>query len=552
MHKRASNDVLQREHTCIKYQSLPQVTLSALAETGRVESTVTVPKQRSYTGRKPVIRSALADTPCIDFGIHGVLKKLNATLGTSYTLNVSILRSVLESFITQNYDFGTVYTNIRPYWYDLTTIRYLGESWYRHREMRQHILANNMISGENIPPRRIWDLYANRVVPFWVAFEYPWPISHAWVSDEERMNVWTPINGFEWPVPIPEDANLDLIRIEMLNLGAEYVWLDVMCLRQESGRREDLRKEEWKVDVPTIGSIYRNAMVVYYLSGLGRPFCLQPGDLESERCWFRRAWILQEVSNNSIIGGETDNHWTMETSVRLIFKEELQALQTMTRRGVFNVLWQMRNRVSTKPLDKVAGLAYVLSARSIPIYDETQSEEDAWAALVDVMPKLYLQELLLHPEPGNGCKLWRPSWSQVMTGTLPSFGGITRTYEVVRTGVLEGDWYEGPCIKSGNVRGLADVSNEGIHQQGELAIRDFTGAPHTFKISANHAYLIPDGSYILICSNYFSDFSEHWVIGRQRRDGKFAKLSVIRVADRKERQRLYDLRVAERCKIFLC
>ncbi|KAK0453037.1 hypothetical protein EV421DRAFT_2030075 [Armillaria borealis] len=464
------------------YQSLPQVTLSA--ETSQAESTIAVPKQRSYTGRKSVIRSALANTPCINAGVHGVLERLNATLGTSYTLNATVLRSVLESFVAQNYDFGTVYTNIRPYWYDLTTIRYISETWDRHREMRQHIPANNMISGENIPPRRIWDLYANRVVPFWVAFEYPRPISHAWVSDEERMNVWTPINGFEWSVPIPEDANLDLIRIEMLNLRAEYVWLDVLCLRQENGWKEDLRKEEWKVDVPTIGSIYRNAMVVYYLSGLGRPFCLQPGDLESKRCWFRRAWMLQEVSNNSIIGGETGNHWTMETSVRLIFKEELQALQTMTERSVFNVLWQMRNRISTKPLDKVAGLAYVLSAKSIPIYesdDSTQSEEDAWAAFVDVMPKLYLQEFLLYPEPGNGCKLWRPSWSQVMAGTLPSFGGITRTYEV-QMGELEGDWYEGHRIKSSNVRGLADVSNEGILRQGESMVKDFAGAPHTFKI----------------------------------------------------------------------
>ncbi len=32
---------------------------------------------------------------------------------------------------------------------------------------------------------------------------------------------------------MPKDANLDLIRIEMLNLGAEYAWLDVLCLRQE-------------------------------------------------------------------------------------------------------------------------------------------------------------------------------------------------------------------------------------------------------------------------------------------------------------------------------
>ncbi len=67
--------------------------------------------------------------------------------------------------------------------------------------------------------------------------EWPQPISHAWMHKDDRVNMWTPINGREWPVPIPKDANLDLIRIEMLNLGAEYVWLDVLCLRQV-GRAE--------------------------------------------------------------------------------------------------------------------------------------------------------------------------------------------------------------------------------------------------------------------------------------------------------------------------
>ncbi len=47
------------------------------------------------------------------------------------------------------------------------------------------------------------------------------------------MDEDTPINGHEWPVPMPSDADLDLIRIEMLNNGAEYVWLDVLCLRQK-------------------------------------------------------------------------------------------------------------------------------------------------------------------------------------------------------------------------------------------------------------------------------------------------------------------------------
>ncbi len=84
------------------------------------------------------------------------------------------------------------------------------------------------------------------------------------------MDVQTPINGKEWPVHIPKDVDLNLIRIEMLNLGAEYMWLEVLCLRQkdEGGLREDLRMEEWKLDVPTIGGMY-NGKVVIYLSGLG-------------------------------------------------------------------------------------------------------------------------------------------------------------------------------------------------------------------------------------------------------------------------------------------
>ena len=65
----------------------PEVTLSAFAETGRVESSIPVLKQRSYTGRKPVISSALANTPCADLGVDGMLEKLNATLGTSYNLD---------------------------------------------------------------------------------------------------------------------------------------------------------------------------------------------------------------------------------------------------------------------------------------------------------------------------------------------------------------------------------------------------------------------------------------------------------------------------------
>ncbi len=71
---------------------------------------------------------------------------------------------------------------------------------------------------KDMPPRRIWDLYANRVIQSWVTPKEPRGISHAWVDEKDRVGVMTPINGNRWPVPMPKDADLDLIRIEMLNL----------------------------------------------------------------------------------------------------------------------------------------------------------------------------------------------------------------------------------------------------------------------------------------------------------------------------------------------
>ncbi|KAK0207815.1 hypothetical protein IW262DRAFT_1281732, partial [Armillaria fumosa] len=76
----------------------------------------------------------------------------------------------------------------------------------------------------------VWDLYSNHVVAYWVADYLPLPISHASVDKEEHMNASMPINRKEWPAPILKDINLNLIRIEMLNLGVQYTWLDVLCL----------------------------------------------------------------------------------------------------------------------------------------------------------------------------------------------------------------------------------------------------------------------------------------------------------------------------------
>ncbi len=151
--------------------------------------------------------------------------------------------------------------------------------------MRWRALHGNDIVNPHVCPRCAWDLYSNRVVPLWITGEeYTYPMSHAWVDESDRDDVWTPINGCQWPVPIPNDTNLDLIRIEMLNKGLEYVWLDVLCLRQKGGLREDLSVKEWKLDVPTIGSLNCYHKVHCYLSGLGCPLSLTEDYFHSDRC----------------------------------------------------------------------------------------------------------------------------------------------------------------------------------------------------------------------------------------------------------------------------
>ncbi|KAK0429891.1 hypothetical protein EV421DRAFT_2025601 [Armillaria borealis] len=604
----------------MEHNSLPEVTLSAFDETGRVESSILVLKQRSYIGREPVISSALADTPCAALGVDGVLEKLNATLGTAYNMDLPYvlgkvlnatpqrnhswtphsrlplpvrvfmqemgynfvrakafmhsmhpvsLRGVLQSYVAQNYDFGKVYAHLRPYWSDFagscqpSSLQALKE---RVERFKFRWVAGWSGGGilKDIPPRRIWDLYANRVVPSWVTPKEPRGISHAWVHKNDRVGVMTPINGNRWPVPMPKDANLDLIRIEMLNLGVEYAWLDVLCLRQEGGKNEYLRGHEWSVDVPTIGRVYyEDRGVVCYFCGLGRPLMFEEGYFESDRCWFNRAWTLQEVpytrngGTQTVICGETGVEGRKEKAMRTRFDEQLTSLRHMRDdKSVLAVLSEMQKRVSVNPLDKVAGLAYLIDVAWLAAYNVAQSEEDAWAWLVMAMyPDTRADLFFYYPEPGNGNKYWHPSWKQVMTQTLPSRGEAAAigSNDLSSFLGLPVDKHHGPRIKSGEVRGLADQSHDEDPRRGELVVKDGTGASHRIKVVANHQYQIPEGWYTLIGNNGKADvFMKYWVVGYQRkrmlRNG-FKKLSVIHIEDEDERRKLQNLGVAKRCSI---
>ncbi|KAK0211898.1 hypothetical protein IW262DRAFT_1412294 [Armillaria fumosa] len=206
----------------------------------------------------------------------------------------------------------------------------------------------------------------------------------------------------------------------MLNLGVEYTWLDVLCLRQFGGRREDLRVEEWKLDVPTIGRVYWHERVVIYLSGLGRPVSFEEGDLESDRCWFRRAWTLQEVGHERILAGDTpdgplrakpiDKHGNYESEILTRFHEQLELVHQRSVTDFSGALTDMQKRVSTNPVDKVAGLAFPLWPNTIPAYYGDKPLEDAWVALVDSMnSQMRADFLFLYPQVGRGDKRWRPT-----------------------------------------------------------------------------------------------------------------------------------------------
>ncbi|PBK76392.1 hypothetical protein ARMSODRAFT_948181 [Armillaria solidipes] len=543
----------------VKYpRAPPEVTISAFTETGQEKSSIIVPLQRAYTGRERVISSGLADTPCATLGVQGLLDQLNATLGTSFSLDNPFVSSLLEDCVTNEYDFGMTYGRLRHIWYtdNWSTIRdVLCRREEEDGEERRRALSGNRIVNTELPPRRVWDLYSNRVVPYWILkpadnMSFLRPISHAWMDEKDRAVVWTSINGNEWPVPIPKDANLNLIRIEMLNLGDEYAWLDVLCLRQVGGPGEDLRAEEWKVDVPTIGAVYRRGDVVCYLSGLGRPLTLKEGDLESDRCWFRRAWTLQELGYGIEIIGDTPDgplhaeckDGKYETELLTRFHEQLQSVTQMPFR-VLLALKEMRKRVSTNPVDKIAGLAFILDSDTIPAYHESASLEEAWIALVNTMTTQRRGPLFfLCAEPGNAGKKWRPSWDQVMMKPLPAYN-LDPCILVCWDEKREEDWCDAECIE-GLVRGLAVV--KGGHRRGKLIVARQDGKKYRFKITAAHKYPIPEDTYILIyCCDvqHRSSRSYGWVVGRSLPEGIFEKVSVLEMS----RNRLRRITEKRRC-----
>jgi len=408
-----------------------------------------------------------ADVPCRELDEEVILGLLMTLIGMEESAQqyyLSWARNDVRYFVRNGFDFGLAYAAVRVAWkqfaldgtsdHDISVNRYI---WLteaqrldkaRGMEVTKDSTKRERIRNPyDVLPRRVWDLKSNRVVeyhmlhgalqamhkanpnsPATVGYPAFWAISHSWTSDMKFVN--TAINQYQWPVPLPKDAALEQVRAELLSkFGAEYVWLDILCLRQYSPNPslDQLRKEEWKLDVPTIGNIYRLAdRVVRYFNGLGIPFSVHGWD--NDHHWLRRAWTLQEIkTENTTFNGGVSHPNVLHTqgivgrhtiTLRKAIYPVLRIAAEVGGTGcsVYELAREMAKRCASQPTDKIAGLLYLLRTTELPTYDDKAGDEAAWRNCLPFLPFERKLEILFdfpYPYPSR-IKGWFPTWDQMM------------------------------------------------------------------------------------------------------------------------------------------
>lgn len=396
-----------------------------------------------------------ADRPCTTYTPHQLLETLNEFTGKTHTMGgQKRLSDTLDAACdgSKICDFGTIYS-----WYRLEATGLfrgtdLWESlWDPMAALESHNdlgrvkiqadnLGNEFIYEDKLAdPLRLWDLYSHRVIPFrWFkmselsfvsasrihTFGNYWAISHSWVANDELASVTTKVNQEQHPVPLPRDVRLDDIRDELLQLGGQFCWLDILCHRQKcvdynnepypgweertiNNRRwpelEEMRKKEWKVYMPMMGQIYQKAKkTVRWFNGIGREFATT--GWKDDRHWCSRVWTLQETCDwdasfltGGYPGGELDlniecqygEKWlTAETLLKSTKERTPYILQVMALQFRGDAYcWEafkkyfvaINERVCTNNVDRVNGLNFLLCLDPIPVYQENDTVDKAWA-----------------------------------------------------------------------------------------------------------------------------------------------------------------------------
>ena len=139
---------------------------------------VEIHKQLRYHG-SDAITDDLANRRCALIEVDKLLHELNSIVGTAYTLDTPSLRGILQTCVEKDYDLGMAYGYLRPRWL-LNFSKFAGymKSYESDdKAMRETALQGDHIVNPNLPPRRVWDLYSNRVLPSWV--------TNSWVVERQ-------------------------------------------------------------------------------------------------------------------------------------------------------------------------------------------------------------------------------------------------------------------------------------------------------------------------------------------------------------------------------
>ena len=406
----------------------------------------------------------LANLPCNEVDASTLLSWLNTLFETNIPLSPAV-ENCLAEFTDDSCDLGDIYGYLRPWMRNVLSEKdFAGLSaMIRERSQRDFNFRSAAVKSDGInprvPPRRVWDLYANRVLPYYALAPNPlgdnflpdnlWGVSHTWRPIEERKILYTTINGGSWGIPMPRGATLDGVRNELLTLGAEYVWVDIICMRQavagpdqhpESFHR--IRMKEWKLDVPTIGYMFQedsNRPAVVYFNGLGIPFRDGPVDPTDACHWLNRGWALQEFPFRLIPAGlktkidiidlrtftpdgsgTSAQSWACRDFLDTLLAarpQQLTAQMMEEKMTLERAISRVNVRSYSNTVDQVASLAYILQCPFIPVYDASRDANRFWMLFLQSVPGHIRTELLFsYFTPPDYYSSWCPSWDQVTPG----------------------------------------------------------------------------------------------------------------------------------------
>ncbi|GJE93710.1 hypothetical protein PsYK624_098710 [Phanerochaete sordida] len=328
---------------------------------GKRHSYTLRPSPRSCVPLQWVHRSAfaistdLANLRCPWLGENMLLSLFSDIVGVPCNWQTEEMRQCFQHVRRTARDFGEAYGILRPHF------RWIQENGHSVEAIPFEAIIQrcqkkddcwvdlneaNAIDGESAArpqPRRVWDLYSNRVLPFHLACPANYNLTAPWLVTDIRGSavrdlVKTRINSEQWSLSVPHDTSLEHVRVELLNMGAEYVWLAELCVPLRG--REGTGPLDLGAAAPDVKAMVHliereGATHILYPCGLGVPTSLSrfDGAFEALRA-LRGVWAYEKKWGCWLPGGLIPTAAHDVTATRLLFDEELRRGEVISSRVV--------------------------------------------------------------------------------------------------------------------------------------------------------------------------------------------------------------------------